>query len=33
MAVRVLVRKLVTMYNKGTSIDKLADMLIEFLEK
>ena len=33
MAARVLVRKLVTMYNKGTSIDKLADMLIEFLEK
>ena len=33
MAARVLVRKLVTMYNKGTSIDKLVDMLIEFLEK
>ena len=33
MEARVLVRKLVTMYNKGTSIDKLADMLIEFLEK
>ena len=33
MATRVLVRKIVTMYNKGTSIDKLVDMLIEFLEK
>lgn len=33
MVARVLVRKIVTMYNKGTSIDKLVDMLIEFLEK
>ena len=33
MAARILVRKIVTMYNKGTSIDKLVDMLIEFLEK
>lgn len=33
MVARALVRKIVTMYNKGTSIDKLVDMLIEFLEK
>ena len=33
MAARILVRKIVTMYNKGTSIDKLVDMLIKFLEK
>ena len=33
MVTRALVRKIVTMYNKGTSVDKLVDMLIEFLEK
>ena len=32
-AAKFLVRKLTKKYNTGTSIDELADMLIEFLEK
>ena len=30
---RVLIRKIVTLYNNGTTIDKLVDYVLEFLEK